>query len=189
MKTLQINSNFGRFATTASVELPVELDGTFEELLCSGLENELFRTGGSAGFKAVVALGGEALPDKDGNVKPIDKKTQRSLIPYSAERAKVLAAAMNEAANKEGSKLPPIRFAVTGEYVYGEAAGSSKEAKETWAEVTKLDDEAKLEALVALGLEEDCTEEEGVAAVHRFLLEEKRKAAAAAKARMFGKKS
>lgn len=181
---IEISSNFGRFATSASTEV----DDTFTsnekvvELLRSGLENELFRAGGSAGYKAVIALGGMSLATETEAAKPIDKKTPRSSIPYSTERATALAEAMNKAVNGEGSKLPKIVFSVTGEYEYGKnGTGPSKEAKALWVDVQAYSADRFERALAQLGLDEEYDDEKGEAACHAYLLAEVRKAKEAAK--------
>lgn len=152
------------------------------ELCKSGLENELFRAGGSAGYKAVVALGGDSLATEESPSKPIDKKTPRSSIPFSEARAIALVDAMTKAVNDSDSKLPKIDFACTGEYEYGKnGSGPSKEAKALWVEVQAYQAERFEKALAQLGLDEDYDDDKGEAACHAYLLAEVRKAKEAAK--------
>lgn len=114
---IEITSNFGRLATRASTVIGDDVNPATVELCEEGLQNILFRAGGSAGFKALVDAG------------ICDKKTPRAEIPYSVETGKLLAKAMNDAVNGEKSKLPLILFEVTGEYVFGDSATVTKEAE------------------------------------------------------------
>lgn len=116
MKTITETSNFGRFATKISCEIGDEVNAETEVLCRDGLTNSLFRHGGSAGEKGLVAAGFATKDDK------------RSEIVYSDEAARALEAAINgafdkarTAAKEKGeTPLPVMVVEVTGEHVYGE---------------------------------------------------------------------
>ena len=75
-----------------------------------------------------------------------------------------------------------LSFAVTGEYV-STTTKPSKEAEALWQDVQALPEEDFSKAMQKLGLDvENYDDETGIEACHRHLLEEKRKAAEAAKA-------
>ena len=84
MKTITVSSNLGRFATSASAQIGDDVNDATTELCKSGLLNELFRQGGSAGEKALLEF------------LKLPKETKRADIPYSDEAAEVLAKAMME---------------------------------------------------------------------------------------------
>lgn len=125
---ITVDSNFGRFATHAETEIEFDSENNdqLQALAEEGVESVMFRAGGSAGWKAILKHGGEHLPyEKNGKEVPAGKLTEKSKVPrnavaYTAERAAILAEAMNQAINTEDSKLPEIVFSVTGEYVFGE---------------------------------------------------------------------
>lgn len=173
MKTITINSNFGRFATSVACEIGDEVNGETTVLCESGLANELFRLGGSAGEKALVASGGE-----DVNGKRLSKDTKRSEIGYDSDRAKVLEVALNAAFSKARASakekgetaLPEIVATVTGEHEYGEAGQSRKMATALVAQMRAEKDANKRAArFIALGVDESEEDAVVVEAAHAFL--------------------
>jgi hypothetical protein len=172
MKDITVSSNFGRFATRITTEVGEEVNEKTTALCVEGLSSLLFRQGGSAGEKAIIAVGGV-----DANGVAVSKDSKRADIPYTKERASAFIKSVNETLNGEKSKFPTIIVEVTGEHVYGEDTNKpSKEAKEQWASVK---DNEKAHA--KLGLVKPFTQEDGVLALHRYLVESKRKAALEAK--------
>lgn len=155
----------GNVSVSASLEVPDETPAGIATLAIEGLTQILQRKPSSSWEKAEA--GYEKRP----------AGFSRDSIAFTPESAAKLVKGF-EAALPKGVV---VSFA-TSEHVKGEEVGTSKEAEKLWTEVQAKPPEKFEQNLKVLGLDEDYDDAKGIAACHKFLLEAKRKAAAAAKA-------
>lgn len=178
MKTITFSSNYAAFTYRMTAEVGENLTEATEALCYEGVSNLCYRVAGSAVDKA---LGVKS--KKNGG-------QGRDGIAFDAKHIPTIESAVSakitELENAEGSKLKALglSFAVTGEYVKGETAGSSKEAEALWDQVQKLPLDKFDSAMAKLGFVKDPSgadwvynDAEGVAACQRHIQAEKRAAA------------
>lgn len=107
---IEVTSNYGNYATKMSVELPdTSLSPLATELVRQGLFNINYRVAGSAVDKAL------GVDPKNGGRRGVDYSEDNSLKVMEAVEATI-----------KKLKLPEgVSFEVTGQYEYGEGAGSA----------------------------------------------------------------
>lgn len=177
MKTLEFTSNYAAFTYRMTALVGEDLTEATEALCKEGISNLCYRVAGSAVDKA---LGVKS--KKNGGMGRDGIAFDPKHIP-TIESA--VSAKITELENAEGSKLKALAlsFAVTGEYVKGETAGSSKEAEALWVQVQKLPSEKFNGAMMKLGFKAntddtfDYDDDSGIAACQRHIQAEKRAAA------------
>ena len=167
---IEFNSNYGQFDYNMAVEITEEVGEPALSLIKEGLANIAYRVCGSAADKKMGVVGEKGV-----------KLCKRGEVEYTDEKAMVLkesvAAKLKELA-KDSPFYAGVEFTVTGKHEAAEGnGGETKEARTLWETVQALPEVQFEKALAKLGLDVDYTDEQGIAACRRTLLEAKRAAA------------
>lgn len=155
---MTISSNFGRFAYSATAELPgvTEPLNTLEKkVLEDGIASICFRAGGSSAEAALVKAGHMA------------KEAKRAEVPFSEAAQAVLQSAF--AAKIAELGLVGLAVTFTGEHEYGETAASRAMATEMLAKLRDMPQGQKDMAPLMYGFSWDEEDAAIVEKLHAFL--------------------
>lgn len=121
MRTVKVESNFGRFAYTAETSIGEEVNEETAALAVEGMQSVCFRAGGSDAEKALETLGFKAKEQKRGDVEFSEKAM--------AALQKAFDTKIDAICKKKGFPGIVIRF--TGEHVFGETDGGGSRKRAT----------------------------------------------------------
>lgn len=181
MQEVKFESNYGNFDYRLTAVVGETLTPATLTMVIQGLANVAYRVVGSYVDKAL----GVKSKSKGGD--------GRTAVLYSEQDGETINAAVStklkeiEAENNDALKPLQMSFAVIGEHAYGAETKPSKEAEALWVKVPLLTGTEFSIALEKLGLDESYTDESGIRACHKMLLEADRARREAAKEETFAK--